>query len=95
MIVERWEHRIKAGHLEEAIDLLLSFKWVRPFRAYRARVGVLHRLVIDVEYENMADIEKAWEEIESTSGYESFLKKWQSVIISTERTFLSPVETSR
>jgi hypothetical protein len=42
MIIERWEHKIKAGHSEKAIDLILSIDWGRPFRLFQSEVGPLH-----------------------------------------------------
>ena len=92
MIIERWVHKIKAGHVDEAIDLIFSVNWGRPFRLFQSEVGPLYRLTADVEYESMADIEKTWNEIGSIPEYQNFLKKWQPLIINSERTLLKPIE---
>ncbi len=94
MIIERWEHKIKAGHLEEAKNLIFSIDWGRPFRLFESEIGVMYRLTADVEYESMAEIEQTWNEIGSKPEYESLLKKWRPLIISSERTFWRPIETS-
>ena len=95
MIIERWEHNIKAGHVEEAKNLILSINWRRPFRLFESEIGVMYLLAADVEYESMAEIEKFWNEIQTDPEYQSFLEKWQPLVISSERTFWRPVETSR
>ena len=95
MIIERWEHKIKAGHVDEAINLIFSVDWGRTFRLYQSEVGPQYRLTADVEYESMAEIEKAWNEIASIPEYQTFLKKWQPLIIKSERTFLKPIETPK
>jgi hypothetical protein len=95
MIIERWEHRIKAGHLDEAKNLIFSINWRRPFRLFESEIGVLYRLTADVEYESMAEIERFWNDIQTEPEYQSFLEKWQPLIISSERTFWRPIETSR
>ncbi|MDJ0817368.1 MAG: NIPSNAP family protein [Desulfobacterales bacterium] len=94
MIIERWEHRIKAGHLEEAKNLIFSVDWGRPFRLFESEIGVMYQLSADVEYGSMAEIEQTWNEIVSKPEYENFLQKWRPLIISSKRTFWRPIETS-
>ena len=94
MIIERWEHKIKAGHLEEAKNLIFSVDWGRPFRLFESEIGVMYQLSADVEYGSMAEIEQTWNEIGSKPEYENFLQKWRPLIISSKRTFWRPIETS-
>jgi hypothetical protein len=54
----------------------------------------MYQLSADFEYESMAEIEQTWNEIGSKPEYESFLKKLRPLIISSERTFWRPIETS-
>ena len=70
MIIERWEHKIKAGHLKEAKNLIFSVDWGRPFRLFESEIGVMYRLSADVEYESMAEIEQTWNEIGTKLEYE-------------------------
>ena len=93
MIIERWEHKIRAGHVEEAKSLIFSFNWGRPFRLFESEIGLLHRLTADIEFESMAEIEQTWNEIGAKPEYESFLKKWQPLVISSERTVWRTIET--
>ncbi|MDJ0817406.1 MAG: NIPSNAP family protein [Desulfobacterales bacterium] len=95
MIVERWEHKIKPGHLDEAKNLIFSIDWRRPFRLFESEIGVQYQLNAYVEYESMAEIEKFWNDIQPDPEYQSFLEKWQPLVISSERTFWRPIETSR
>ena len=95
MIIERWEHKIKAGHLDEAKDLIFSIDWKRPFRLFESEMGVLYRLTADVEYENMAEIEIYWNEIQSVPEYQNFLEKWQPLVICSERTYWRAIEPAR
>jgi hypothetical protein len=95
MIVERWTHTVKAGRIEEAIELLRSHNWRRPYRLFRSKVGVMRQLITEAEFESMAEIEQSWNEIESAPEFESFIQKWAPLIVSTERDFLTPIETSR
>ena len=44
--------------------------------------------------ETLAMIEQTWNEIGTKPEYESFLKKWRPLIISSERTFWRPIDTS-
>jgi len=94
MIVERWTHTIKAGRVEEAIELLKSYNWGRPYKLFRSKVGVLRQLITEVEFESMAEIEQVWNKIESTSEYSAFLEKWANVVVSSERNFMTPIDTS-
>ncbi len=95
MIIERWEFKIKPGHLEEAKEVLLSINWGRPYRLFESEVGELYRLTSEIEFESMAEMEQAWNGIESTPEFEGFLKKWWPMITSTERTLWRSIETSR
>ena len=95
MIVERWTHTVKPGRVEDAIELLRSHDWRRPYRLFRSKVGVMRQLISEAEFESMAEIEQSWNEIESTSEYAAFLEKWSSLLVSSERVFLTPIETSR
>ena len=95
MLIERWEFKIKPGHLEEAKDLILSIDWGRPFRLFESEVGELYRLTSETEFESMAEIEQTWNGLESTTEFDGFLKKWRPLINSTERTLWKSIETSR
>lgn len=92
MIIERWEHKIKPGHIEEAKNLILSFNWERPFKLLESEIGVLSRLTADIEFESMAEIEKTWNEIGTKPEYESFLEKWRPLIVSSDRTVWRKIE---
>jgi hypothetical protein len=94
MVIERWEHRIKSGHLEEAKNLILSFNWGRSYRLFESEIGMLGRLTADIEFESMAQMEQTWNGIGSNPEYESFLKKWRPLVISSERTVWRAIETS-
>ena len=94
MIIERWEFKIKTGYLEEAKNLILSMDWGRPYKLLESEVGELYRLTSFIEYESLAEMEQTWNGIGSTPEYESFLKKWQPLINSTERTLWRSIEIS-
>ena len=94
MIIERWEFKIKPGYLEEAKNLILSMDWGRAYKLLESEVGELYRLTSFIEYESLAEMEQTWNGIGSTPEYESFLKKWQPLINSTERTLWRSIEIS-
>ena len=75
--------------------MIFSVNWGHPFRFFESEIGVLYRLTADVEFERMAESEQFWNKIESAPEYESFLEKWQPLIISSERRFWRPIETAR
>ena len=95
MIIERWEHRIKPGRLEEAINLLYSVDWGRPFKLLESEVGLLYRLSADVEWGSMAEMESGWNEIGSNTEYENFLQKWRPLVVSSERKIFKLIEASQ
>jgi hypothetical protein len=94
MIIERWEFKVKPGHLEEAKNLILSMDWGRPYKLHESEMGELYRLTSFVEFESIAEMEQVWSGIGSAPEYESFLKKWRPLINSTERTLWRSIETS-
>ena len=64
MIVHRLEFDVKMGHSSEAIEW---FKWDRErtgswHRIYYNRMGAGHRIAVEVEHENLAELEKSWAE---------------------------------
>ena len=95
MIIERWVFNCKPGKVDEAEELMLAFNWGRPYRLYRSMVGgMLYQLITESEYENMADNEQVWNEIQPKPEFAAFFEKFTSLINSGERTFLTLIETS-
>ena len=83
MLVERREHRMKPGTVEQALALVketMSFpKCPQAKCVYRSRIGPGDTVTIEWEWESLAQYEKAWAEFSATPGWASFLKKWTPI----------------
>ena len=93
MIIERYVFNCKPGKVDEATELMLAFNWGRPYRLYQSMVGgMLYQLITESEFENMADNEQLWNEIEPTPEFAAFFEKFTSLINSGERMFLALID---
>ena len=54
---------------------------------------MLYQLITESEYENMADNEQVWNEIQPTPEFAAFFEKFTSLINSGERMFLALIDT--
>ncbi len=80
MIVDRRTFDIKAGHLEEAVQLLMAdVKRVGnpTVRYYTSQTGRINTLVIEHEHESLAAYEHFWHTWTTAPEAKVFLEKWQ------------------
>ena len=90
MIVERTIVKAKPGRRDEAADLVLSElvaqrergNYSRPFRVYTPRFsGQSHtRVILEWEYEDLAECERVWEEWLALPTTPAFWEKWNQLV---------------
>lgn len=78
MIVQRTTVKVKRGCMQEAVALCKSFDESGGItcRTYTSRIGRHDTLVVDHEFESLAEMEKVWAEWRANPDYPAFLEKW-------------------
>ena len=83
MIVERYTVQVKDGKWDETLELLKDGRkniWPSiPCRIYSCNYGPFNTLVIDNEFEDMADLEKKWKKLGAKKKFGAWLAKWEKV----------------
>ncbi len=83
MIVERFTIPIKPGNLEDALNLLKEGKKnIWPFfscRIYSPYFSQSDTLVVDNDFEDMAEHEKLWEQLSAKEEWTAFIEKWDEL----------------
>jgi hypothetical protein len=79
MIVERFTWTVKPGYMDKFIELLKAesvkppqFKW----RIYISNISENDTVAEEFEYENLAELEKSWDEWFAKPETAEFLKKF-------------------
>jgi hypothetical protein len=84
MIVRRSIHPLKPGKGQEAVDLIKETLSSYPIRIYTSQIGpTFGTLAIEMEFESLADLEKATAEFNASAEGAAFFEKWYEV---TKRT---------
>ena len=95
MLVQRWEHKVKPGHVQEAVALTkeaLALPNAPQYkRVYTSRIGESNRLAVEWEWESLADYEKAWPAFFATPGWAAFAKKWDAIRDESKEEFWTAV----
>jgi len=87
MIVHRTVYNIKKGRTPEAADLIKSMKDYgipkppHACRVYRPRGGPRDELVVEMEFDTLAQYEEYMEGFWDASGAGDLLKKWLKVAV--------------
>jgi hypothetical protein len=84
MIVNRRTFNVRAGHMEEAVALMLeeiAAEWERsghsrPVRLYTSRMGTFDQMAVEFEYENLAEYEQFWTQWGARPTTGPFMQKW-------------------
>ena len=82
MIVRRSIHRLKHGKEKEAVALVQEALGAMTvtFRVYTSRIGApFGTLAVEMEFESMADLEKADAEFNASPEGTAFYEKWHQV----------------
>ena len=84
MIVERYTVQVKHGKWDETLELLEEGrKTIWPFftcKIYACNYGPFNTLVVDNEFEDMADLEKKWEKLSAKKEFDAWYAKWEMVV---------------
>ena len=85
MIMQWLEWEVKQGRSGDAFKL---FKWyrdrgdpARQTKAYYKRIGVGHKIALQLEFESLAELEKFWAELWATPQEEEPPVKLEDVTI--------------
>lgn len=84
MIVERFTFSIKPGNLDEAVNWLKEGrKNIWPFfknaRIYSPYFGERDVIVADADFEDMAEHDKLWEQVNANEEFGKWIAKWDTL----------------
>lgn len=88
MIVDRRTFNVKRGCLEELLTLVKAeqerirqqYSYTHALRNYTPLVAPFGTLVIEGEWESLADYEKFWNEWPASPEGSAFMKKWSEML---------------
>jgi hypothetical protein len=80
MLVHRTTFVVKVGKRDEAVEVLKSgadyLEKVPTFRVYGSSIGPRDTLVLELEFENLAEYERFWDEWFATPESAAVMEKW-------------------
>jgi hypothetical protein len=83
MIVERRTYEVQFGHGQEMVDIIKTeMEAVGPHivsRIYRDAIGPFNRVAHEMEFQDLAEREKFWEEWADKRLTPEFLEKWTEI----------------
>ena len=90
MITVRREWLAKEGKAFEALDnakaYCKNFDPSSSWRIYRPKSGSMYAIIIEEDYESLADSEEKWSERTKGPNWEAWILEWQRVAV--ENTFV-------
>lgn len=84
MIVHRFTYRVKPGRTSELVQLTLD-EWKRggssvPHRVYVPVFGPRDQVCMEVEFADLAERKKFWDEWWNQPTTPAFVKKWNELV---------------
>ena len=78
MIVNRRTINVKQIHMDDVLELLKADRERTGinFRIYAPSIAPFDVIAMEIEFENLLDYEKGWEEWGSTPEAAAFMEKW-------------------
>lgn len=81
MIVERFTIPIKPGKMDEALSMLKDENIFAPFtrRIFSPFISPRDVVVIDLDFEDMAEHDQIWGEVFANKEWDAWLAKWDEI----------------
>jgi len=83
MLVNRRTFTVRKGRTAELLELLKDAyeRWppAHAHRVYTPQFGQYDQLVMEGEWESLAEYEARWAEIRASDDWGPFMKKWQKL----------------
>ena len=79
-IVNRRTFIPKRGYRDEVVAMLSpSENYEKPYRVYSDLIGTFDRVVLEIEFESVAEMDKAWTEWFASQEAEEFMKRFVEI----------------
>ncbi len=86
MLINRRTSLVKPGRVAEAIALLKSgashLDWVPPFRVLQSSIGTVNQVVLELEFETLADYDKFWTSYRAAPESADVMAMWNELNLS-------------
>ena len=83
MIAERFTFKAKLGSPDKAVELLKAQRERRgdaSIRIYRTRFGQGQRVMWEKEFQDLAELEEFWDDLQAQPEFQEFLSEFNELI---------------
>ena len=82
MILQRITFNVKVGCLNKLVELINAARAqaTKEFRIYTSYIAPLDKLVEEIEFENMAELEKFWADFWANPGTPELMDKFNQLV---------------